>query len=218
MKLKVKSKEELLRWFDENNWIEFDPDNFSNPEDNQEWFTDEMFDLCGKYVFVEESRYEFTWQAEGFCWKEEWFEPASQKTMKIKRLNENSILPVKHHTGDVAFDLFLSEECGIYSNETKMLSTGISVELPKGIGLRISSRSSIFFKYNCIIQGEIDNDYRGEIKILIYNLGSEPILFEKGQRIAQMIPFNIVDLEIEEIEEHQEPTSRGGEGFGSTGK
>lgn len=97
------------------------------------------------------------------------------------------------------------------------VGTGIAVELPQGYELEMRGRSGLAFKHDVhVFNGTIDFDYRSEIHVRLYNLGSEPITLEKGSRIAQGIVKQIEQVEFVEVDVLSE-TERGAKGFGSTG-
>lgn len=163
--------------------------------------------------------------------------------MKIKRLNEHATIPTKNHNA-AAFDLYASEDIMIAAGEKKIVKTAIAIELPKGIFAQITGRSGISAKTPInVITGTIDNDYRGELGVIIQNtnaiskdrvneltlLSGKKIKLnedikvpkglyniQKGDRIAQLVLFHQVDTEIEEVDELNN-TERNERGFGSSG-
>lgn len=137
--------------------------------------------------------------------------------LKVKKLTESAKLPFHAHKGDAGIDLFSDEETVIYPGETKAVSTGISLEIPEGYVGLIWDRSSMAFRYSIhTLSGVIDSGYRGEIKVIINNLGKEEFRIEKGMKFAQMLIQPVLAVEIEEVELLTE-TSRQEGGFGSTG-
>jgi dUTP pyrophosphatase len=106
------------------------------------------------------------------------------------------------------------------SLERKLIETGISVAIPKGYEIQIRPRSGLAFKHGITVlnsPGTIDADYRGEIKVLLVNLSTEPFVIQPGERIAQMILCKHDQIHWEEVSVLSE-TNRGQGGFGSTGK
>lgn len=105
--------------------------------------------------------------------------------------------------------------------ERKLIPTGISIALPEGYEAQIRPRSGLALKHGLTVlntPGTIDSDYRGEIQIILINLGSEDFLIERGIRIAQMILSPVSTLSWKEIEFHEEFTNLNRQGgFGSTG-
>ena len=104
--------------------------------------------------------------------------------------------------------------------EKEVIACGISVSMPTGMEAQVRPRSGLAFKHGITVlntPGTIDSDYRGEIKVIIYNHGNENFLINNGDRIAQMILAPVVKMELEE--KNDLPKSiRGKGGFGSTGK
>ena len=90
--------------------------------------------------------------------------------MKIKRLSEDALLPVKAHAGDLGYDLFASEDTILYPGETTLIPTGVAIQFPDGYGALIRDRSSVATKRNLfVVAGVIDNGYVGEIMIALHN-------------------------------------------------
>ena len=141
--------------------------------------------------------------------------------VKIERVNEHAILPIRSTDGAAGFDLFNSgEKIAICPGETKFISTGIKMEIPKGYVGFIYARSGLGCRHgivpsNCV--GVIDSDYRGEIIVCLYNHGSSEYLVSYGDKIAQLIISEIPDVVLEEVESLSK-TKRNDKGFGSTGK
>ena len=103
--------------------------------------------------------------------------------------------------------------------KTAIIPTGLAVSIPKGFEIQIRPRSGLAAKQSITVlntPGTIDSDYRGEIKIILINLGQKQFKVEKGARIAQMVMCPVIQAEIEETEDLIE-TNRGSRGFGSTG-
>ena len=104
--------------------------------------------------------------------------------------------------------------------ERKLIHTGLFVELPQGFEAQIRPRSGLALKHGITVlnsPGTIDADYRGEIMVLLINLGAEVFEIKNGDRIAQMIVSNHASVEFVEVRELTE-TERGAAGYGSTGK
>ncbi len=138
--------------------------------------------------------------------------------MEIKiKLLDGAKMPKRMTDGAVGYDLFSNETCVIGAGETRIVATGVSVELPDCYEMQIRPRSGLSAKYDILqILGTIDSDYRGNIGIIIKNIGKEGFAIGAGDRIAQAV-FNKVELplliEVDEIGE----TKRGSGGFGHTG-
>ena len=139
----------------------------------------------------------------------------------IKRLSKNINLPKYETDGSSGMDLSanISSHIKIHPGETSIIPTGISVSIPKNFEIQIRPRSGLAAKNQISVlntPGTIDADYRGEIKVILINLGKKTFLIEKGARIAQMVLSPIEKAKIREVE-NLEKTKRGSGGFGSTG-
>ncbi len=142
-----------------------------------------------------------------------------------KKSNRETIkLPQYQTTGSSGLDLVANldqetEQINIKPNKWEIIPTGITIELPDGCEAQIRPRSGLAYKYGVTVlnsPGTIDNDYRGEIKIILINHGQEDFIVKNGDRIAQMIISKYEQVELEEIEFLTETTRNDG-GFGSTG-
>lgn len=150
--------------------------------------------------------------------------------MKIKLTDPNAgpvTLPSFATPGSAAVDLCSNENCIIYPNGSAIISTGIAMAIPKGVAGLICSRSGLAAKNQVLVlnaPGVIDSDYRGEIKVILHNLGQSEFVVTPGMRIAQMmfVPlFQFIPQDtgvgIFEIVDSLDDTVRGEGGFGSTG-
>jgi dUTP pyrophosphatase len=138
--------------------------------------------------------------------------------MKIKRLSEDALLPVKAHAGDLGYDLFASEDTILYPGETTLIPTGIAIQFPDGYGALIRDRSSVATKRNLfVVAGVIDNGYVGEIMIALHNATNSLDRISVGEKIAQIILIPTVNFVVEEVSELISADARGVSGFGSTG-
>ncbi len=140
----------------------------------------------------------------------------------IKKLQKNIILPEYKTDGSSGMDLMANVEqtVKILSGEKKIISTGIMVAIPEQYEIQIRPRSGLAAKNGISVlntPGTIDSDYRGEIKVILINLGKDIFEIKKNDRIAQMIVCPIIKVELEEVESLPE-TVRGEGGFGSTDK
>jgi len=140
----------------------------------------------------------------------------------IKKLHKNIILPEYKTDGSSGMDLMANVEqtVKILPGEKKIISTGIMVAIPEQYEIQIRPRSGLAAKNGISIlntPGTIDSDYRGEIKVILINLGKYTFEIKKNDRIAQMIVCPIIKAELKEVESLPE-TIRGGGGFGSTDK
>jgi dUTP pyrophosphatase len=140
----------------------------------------------------------------------------------IKKLQKNIILPEYKTDGSSGMDLMANVEqtVKILPGEKKIISTGIMLAIPEQYEIQIRPRSGLAAKNGISVlntPGTIDSDYRGEIKIILINLGKNIFEIKKNDRIAQMIVCPIIKVELEEVESLPE-TVRGEGGFGSTDK
>ena len=138
--------------------------------------------------------------------------------LKIEKLEIDAIVPTLGSEGAAGFDLYLSGRGNIviYPGKQATIPTGIALDIPKGkVGI-IKPRSSLALHGIDVLGGVIDSDYRGEVKVILINHGTGPMLFEPGDRIAQLV---ILDHYNEfEVVESLGDTERGSGGFGSTGR
>ena len=140
----------------------------------------------------------------------------------IKKLNSKVQLPKYKTNGSSGMDLmaFLESPVNLKPQESELIPTGISIAIPEDTEVQIRPRSGLAAKSNISVlntPGTIDSDYRGEIKIILFNHGKEDFVINNNDRIAQMILMPIVKAEFEEVE-NLPKTLRGSGGFGSTGK
>ena len=140
----------------------------------------------------------------------------------IKKLHKNIILPEYKTDGSSGMDLMANVEqtVKILPGEKKIISTGIMVAIPEQYEIQIRPRSGLAAKNGISVlntPGTIDSDYRGEIKVILINLGKDIFQINKNDRIAQMTVCPIIKVELKEVESLPE-TARGEGGFGSTNK
>ncbi len=140
--------------------------------------------------------------------------------VRIKRIDSTLPLPEYHTGGAVAFDFYCRKEIIIKSNTVELVPANVIIEVPKGMMLMITSRSSTPKRTGLMVAngvGTIDQDYCGEtdeLQIPMYNTRQTPVTVERGERIAQGVFLPIEHAEFEEVEQMSNP-SRGG--FGTTG-
>lgn len=140
-------------------------------------------------------------------------------TLKIKKIHEDAIIPSFAHKGDAGMDLYSIEEVKIPSTESRLIKTGISLELPKNTEAQVRPRSGLALKHSVTVlntPGTIDEGYRGEVGVILINHGKEDFIVTKNMKIAQMVVKPIYDINILEVNELND-TDRGEGGFGSTG-
>jgi len=144
--------------------------------------------------------------------------------VKIKRLHPDAVIPRYGSLGAAGFDLVAVEDVQLFGGQTKLVKTGLSVEIPMGFEMQVRPRSGTSLKTSLRVAnspGTIDSDYRGEICVIVTNtvipagdIGS--VTIKKGERIAQGVICAVEHVTFEEIEELS-VTGRGTGGFGSTG-
>ncbi len=137
----------------------------------------------------------------------------------VEKINQKAIIPFQAHEGDAGMDLFSVEEVVLKPMERKLIHTGIKIQLPKNTEAQIRPRSGLALKNGITVlntPGTIDEGYRGEIGIILINLGAEEFKVEEGMKIAQMVIKPTLTLDVEEVVKLTE-TTRGEGGFGSTG-
>jgi dUTP pyrophosphatase len=143
-------------------------------------------------------------------------------TVRFRRLPSNPDLPLPERATEHAagYDVRSAQEAvTIEPGEIRLVSTGLIMELPEGIECQVRPRSGLAFKHGITLPnspGTIDPDYRGELRVIMQNLGSEAVTLERGERIAQLVFARFEAPEIELSDELSE-TERGQGGFGSTG-
>ena len=143
-------------------------------------------------------------------------------TIRVKKLNENAILPTYGSAGAAGADLYacLDEAVTILPGETAWIPTGIALEVPVGCAGLVYARSSLGAKRGLAPAnkvGVIDSDYRGEIRVVLLNHSKETQTVQPGERVAQFLITPVLTPEYEEVDELSD-TQRGIGGFGSTGK
>ena len=139
----------------------------------------------------------------------------------IKRLSDNVSLPKYETEGSSGMDLAanINEKIEIKPGTTVIVPTGLSVSIPKNFEIQIRPRSGLAAKNQISVlntPGTIDADYRGELKVILINLGTKSFFVENGARIAQMVLCPVVKANLKEVK-ILEDTERGSGGFGSTG-
>jgi dUTP pyrophosphatase len=142
--------------------------------------------------------------------------------IKIKiQLSHGSVIPEYQSLGSAGADLFanVDETIVLSPGKTKLIPTGIFIEIPEGYEAQIRPRSGLALKHGIAVlnsPGTIDSDYRGEIKIILTNLGEEDFRIEKGMRIAQMVFARVFRGEFIQVDQ-LDATERNEGGFGHSG-
>ena len=139
--------------------------------------------------------------------------------VSIRILSEDARMPKLEHEGDAGFDLYSTEDAILKPMQRKLIPTGISMAIEKGYEAQIRPKSDLAIEHGITLlntPGTIDAGYRGEIKVIVINLGEKEYRIEKGKKICQVVFNKIEHPEIIEVQE-LEASSRGKGGFGSTG-
>jgi dUTP pyrophosphatase len=136
--------------------------------------------------------------------------------VKVKKIHPEAKLPVYGHPGDAGFDLFACESLVLAPGEVRAVPTGIALAVPRGFVGLIWDKSGISLKGVHKLAGVVDAGYRGEVRVVMVNLGREPYAIQAGMKIVQMLVQPVQDVAIVEADSLDD-TSRGEGGFGSTG-
>jgi dUTP pyrophosphatase len=142
--------------------------------------------------------------------------------IKLFRLPHGAGLPPPRYASEdaVGLDVTAAEELILQPGERHAIATGFAIEIPRGYEVQVRPRSGLAMKHGitCLnTPGTIDSDYRGEVKVILVNLGQEPFEIRRGERIAQLVPAPVLRADFVEAHELSE-TERGSGGFGSTGR
>ncbi|MCI7047359.1 dUTP diphosphatase [Helicobacter sp.] len=140
--------------------------------------------------------------------------------LKIRKLVPEAILPKYQTQGSAGFDLCAVQSTTIPAGKWALIPTGLAFSFKEGYEMQVRPRSGLALQYGITLlntPGTIDSDYRGEIKVIMMNLGNEDFVINKGDRIAQAVLCKVKQAKIKEVEVLDE-TKRGEGGFGSTGK
>ena len=143
--------------------------------------------------------------------------------LKVKRLNNNTDLPLPSYQSDGSSGLDLcaavNKELTLQPGDIELIPTGLSISLPEGYEAQIRPRSGLALRYGLGFvnaPGTIDADYRGEIGVIAINWGKKPLTIKRGDRIAQMVIHTVSRAIVEEVNEI-DSTKRGEGGFGHSG-
>ena len=140
----------------------------------------------------------------------------------LKKLDPEVILPSYKTKGSSGMDLmaFLKEPIRILPKTSCLIPTGISIAIPEDVEIQIRPRSGLAAKSNISVlntPGTIDSDYRGELKIILFNHGKKDFIVNNNDRVAQMVLMPVLKIDFEEVNDLPD-SIRGSGGFGSTGK
>lgn len=139
--------------------------------------------------------------------------------VRFKKLNKD-VIGIKEPaiSGDAGYDLYCSEKITIAKKSAACIKTGVCLQLPPGYWLEIMPKSGLATKHSISVHnGVIDNGYRGEIVVYVYNHGDNDYTFEKNDKVAQAVIRQLIVFELAEVDELTD-SKRGTQGFGSTGK
>ncbi|MCI6610320.1 MAG: dUTP diphosphatase [Ezakiella sp.] len=142
--------------------------------------------------------------------------------MRVKVINKsNNPLPEYQTAGSAGIDVraFIKKDIVLKSGERKLIPTGLYFEIPEGYEIQVRARSGLALKYGISLVngiGTIDSDYRGELGVILINLGEEDFIIKNGDRIAQIVLSKYETIEFAEFETLSK-TDRGESGFGSSG-
>jgi dUTP pyrophosphatase len=144
-------------------------------------------------------------------------------TLKVTRVGQRGPpleLPRYETDGSAGMDLRADEAFSLAPGERRLVPTGLAMEIPPGHEGQVRPRSGLAVRHGIAIvnaPGTIDSDYRGEVKVLLVNLGQAPVAFARGDRIAQLVVAPVARARVE-LAEDLAGTGRGSGGFGSTGQ
>lgn len=141
--------------------------------------------------------------------------------VEVKRLPHGGGLPLPAYatSGAAGMDVVSAETVTIAPDARHAVATGLALAIPEGYEIQVRPRSGLALKHGITVPntpGTIDSDYRGELKVILINLGSEPFAIQRGDRVAQLVLAPVVQAAWDEVEE-LDATERGEGGFGSTG-
>lgn len=140
-------------------------------------------------------------------------------TVKFKKTHPDAVLPAYAKPGDAGLDVCACEAATLRPGEWCLVRTGLVMELPPGTEAQMRPRSGLALKYGVTLlntPGTIDEGYRGEVGVILINLGQEEFAVRPGMRVAQMVIAPVLRVETSEVAEVS-ASARGGGGFGSTG-
>ncbi|KAL7716723.1 Deoxyuridine 5'-triphosphate nucleotidohydrolase [Entamoeba marina] len=142
----------------------------------------------------------------------------ASKVIKVKKLSEDAILPTRGSEKAAGLDLYSTIDFQIEAHSRQIIPMGISIEIPTSCYGRVAPRSSLTFNYGIDVGGGvIDEDYRGEIKVILFNHSNEIFNGKKGDRIAQLIIEKIENCSVVQVHDLSD-TQRNQNGFGSSGR
>lgn len=147
--------------------------------------------------------------------------PSEKVEVRVKRLNNGAGLPLPDYAsaGAAGMDICAAESLTLKVGKRHAVATGFAFAIPHGYEVQVRPRSGLALKHGitCLnTPGTVDSDYRGEVKVILANLGDEEFMIQRGDRIAQLVVAPVTHAAMREVEELDD-TARGAGGFGSTG-
>lgn len=158
----------------------------------------------------------FLEEAERLENKIEDLETRESKQLRVVKLNENALIPVRGSKYAAGLDLFVCRDITISPGKIVKAPTGIAVSIPQGYYGRVAPRSGLSLRGIDVLAGVVDSDYRGEISVILINLSDEEVVFTTGSKIAQLIITSCLIIDPIEVSSLSS-TERNDKGFGSTG-
>jgi dUTP pyrophosphatase len=148
--------------------------------------------------------------------------PSPEIGIRLKRLPHGDGLPLPAYASAHAagLDVVAAESLTLEPGQRRAVATGFAIAIPHGWEVQVRPRSGLALKHGLSVlntPGTVDSDYRGEVKIILANLGSEAVEIVRGERIAQLVPAPVQRARFEEVDDLGD-TARGAGGFGSTGQ
>ena len=148
--------------------------------------------------------------------------PSPEIEIEVKRLDNGWGLPLPSYasSGAAGLDVVAAEDLTLAPGCRHAVATGFALAIPAGFEVQVRPRSGLALKHGitCLnTPGTIDSDYRGEVKVILANLGAQPFEVRRGERIAQLVPAPVLRAAFREVDE-LDSTARGAGGFGSTGR
>lgn len=148
--------------------------------------------------------------------------PSDKVTIAVLRLAHGADLPLPDYAtaGAAGMDVVAAEDVTLAPGARAAIATGFALAIPNGYEVQVRPRSGLALKHGvtCLnTPGTIDSDYRGEVKVILANLGQEPFVVGRGDRIAQLVPAPVLRADLVEVDS-LDATTRGAGGFGSTGR
>lgn len=140
--------------------------------------------------------------------------------VKVKRLDPAATLPARAHPGDAGLDLYAAVDIPIPPGETRLVGSGLAIELPPGTEAQVRPRSGLALKHSVTVlntPGTIDEGYRGEVGVILINHGRAVFEVRRGMKVAQLVVKPTLPVDVIPVDALSD-TTRGDGGFGSTGE